>query len=163
MTGGIIRTRKPVLPRDQRGTRENFQLWKGRGTHDAAGPCKRLDPKTGEVVEIVGRDEGTPAAPTPQRGCHALSAVSLTTSAPVIGAPKLRPLSGSPVAVRQRRHQALRKRGVAVYEVPVPEAVLDAIVRWHWITERDVTDAAKVAKAIADGLAEAAASDLLRR
>ena len=38
--------------------------------------------------------------------------------------------------------------------------MLDALVRWHWISDSETTDREKVAKAIADGLKEAALNDL---
>jgi hypothetical protein len=57
---------------------------------------------------------------------------------------------------RARRHRARRKAGRATYQVEVDAAVLDLLVRLHWIEDRDVTDAAAVSRAIAALLADAA-------
>lgn len=62
------------------------------------------------------------------------------------------------VRVANHRRRAAEKK--AAYWVVIDGDVIDALVRWRWITDAETTDPAKVAKAIADGLKEAALNDL---
>ena len=61
---------------------------------------------------------------------------------------------------RVAKHRKLVAEEKARYEIVIGGDVLDALVRWHWISDSETTDREKVAKAIADGLKEAALNDL---
>ena len=61
---------------------------------------------------------------------------------------------------RVAKHRKLVAEEKARYEIVIDGDVLDALVRWHWIADNEIINREKVAKAIADGLKEAALNDL---
>ena len=57
---------------------------------------------------------------------------------------------------RVAKHKAQQRAGFACYTVPIHEEVLDAMVRWGWLTDAETHDKAKVASTISKELLVAA-------
>lgn len=107
------------------------------------------------------RTARTPAAPTPQRAAHALTAVSLQPAAPDIGQPKLKKLSGKPAAVRKRRGTERKNAGSIVLPpgTVLDEDLLDALAdQLGAFIGRDRNNPHDVAEAVLDILREAVLS-----
>jgi len=61
---------------------------------------------------------------------------------------------------RSRPPEVTRRRdGRAVYAVTITRDVLNALVRWQWVTEQEITDRKKAEAANSEGLADAASHD----
>lgn len=56
---------------------------------------------------------------------------------------------------RQRRWRERRAGGTAIYPVAVSGDLIDALIRWGWLLERDATDQTKVSAALSKVLADA--------
>ena len=62
-------------------------------------------------------------------------------------------------AARQKLLRARRRDGCAVYAVTITRDVLNALVRWRWVTEGEITNKKRVETALSEGLADAAESE----
>jgi len=62
-------------------------------------------------------------------------------------------------AARQKLLRARRRDGCAVYAITITRDILNALVRWRWVSEGETTDKKRLEAAISEGLADAASHD----
>jgi len=62
-------------------------------------------------------------------------------------------------AARQKLLRARRRDGCAVYAITITRDILNALLRWRWVSEGETTDKKRVETAISEGLADAASHD----
>jgi hypothetical protein len=127
------------------------------GSSGPAGPCRRIDPQTGEACgEIVAPKARGIAPAAPVLGAPALGvavtlqAVPLTLPAPLIGFPEIEDLR--PATARKRAQRARADAGDMLISGVLDEDLHDELARLNWFIGIDASDGREVGEAILRGL-----------